>query len=155
MVHIDNVKCTGCGYCVDICPQQAIAIDSGVAVINQDLCVECGTCAEVCPVGAIWELAPVNKSLEKRGDTMPYGYGRGFGFRGASLAWPYVGRSRGGLPRRWHPGSWRASHNLVSVSHWSAPIREDELGFLKDQACIMKRQLEDVERRIQELEKKE
>jgi len=32
--------------------------------------------------------------------------------------------------------------------------REQELGFLKDQSNVVKRQLEDIGRRIQELEKK-
>jgi hypothetical protein len=36
-----------------------------------------------------------------------------------------------------------------------APTREEELGFLKDQADAMKSQLEDIERRIQEIEKKD
>ena len=30
---------------------------------------------------------------------MPNGYGRGFGFRGSSPPWPFVGIGRGGLPR--------------------------------------------------------
>ncbi|SIN66886.1 hypothetical protein SAMN05444368_0981 [Acetomicrobium flavidum] len=36
---------------------------------------------------------------------MPRGFGRGgcgFGFRGQSPAWPYVGMGRGGLPRCWY-----------------------------------------------------
>jgi hypothetical protein len=38
-------------------------------------------------------------------------YGRGFGFRGWSPAWPFVGRGRGGLPRCWAYGAnWGASY---------------------------------------------
>ncbi len=29
-------------------------------------------------------------------------YGRGFGFRGFSPPWPFVGIGRGGLPRCWY-----------------------------------------------------
>ncbi len=29
-------------------------------------------------------------------------YGRGFGFRGFSPPWPFVGLGRGGLPRCWY-----------------------------------------------------
>jgi hypothetical protein len=84
------------------------------------------------------------------------GYGRGFGFRGSSPPWPYIGRGRGGLPRCWHPGLWEGASPYVTpqtTPYWPAPTREDELGALKEQADIMKQQLESIEGRIQELEK--
>ena len=93
-----------------------------------------------------------------------YGYGRGFGrgggaglgFRGASPAWPYVGRGRGGLPRCWYPGAGAAPGLFAPPRNYGPlPARDEELGFLKDQAEAMKQELEDVERRIQELEKKD
>ena len=38
-------------------------------------------------------------------------FGRGFGFRGWSPPWPYVGQGRGGFPRCWAYGaSWSASY---------------------------------------------
>jgi hypothetical protein len=38
-------------------------------------------------------------------------FGRGFGFRGWSPPWPYVGRGRGGFPRCWAYGvNWGASY---------------------------------------------
>jgi hypothetical protein len=76
--------------------------------------------------------------------------GYGFGFRGTSPAWPYVGRGRGGLPRCWYPGvsgRWPA--------HAMQPAPGEELDFLKEQSSAMKREMEVIERRIQELEKKE
>ena len=155
MVSVDNAKCTGCGSCVDVCPQQAITMHDDLAVINEDLCIQCGTCANVCSAGAIREIALANTKLSKGGETMQYGYGRGFGFRGASPSWPYVGRGRGGLPRCWHPGLWGAASYPLPAPYWPAPAREEELGFLKDQADVMKSQLEDIERRIQEAEKKD
>ncbi|MFC1918513.1 DUF5320 domain-containing protein [Chloroflexota bacterium] len=85
---------------------------------------------------------------------MSYGYGRGFGFRGASPSWPYVGRGRGGMPRCGHPGLRGVAGYPVMSSHWPAPDREEELGLLKDQAEVIKHRLEDIESRIEELEKK-
>jgi NAD-dependent dihydropyrimidine dehydrogenase PreA subunit len=165
MLQINQVKCNGCGYCVDICPQQAVTIHDGVAAINQKLCAHCGACIEVCPVGAIWEIMPVHAKLAKGGETMPYGYGRGFGFvgagfgfRGASSPWPYIGRGRGGLPRCWYPGLRGGAIPYVMPSeaaNWTAPVSETDLGFLRNQADIMKSQLEEIESRIQELEKKD
>jgi hypothetical protein len=43
----------------------------------------------------------------------------------------------------------------ASAPYWPAPSREEELGVLKNQADVMKRKLEDIERRIRELEKKD
>lgn len=87
---------------------------------------------------------------------MYYGYGRGFGFRGSSPPWPYVGRGRGGLPRCWYPGlSGAVAPYAAPAPYWTAPAREEELGFLKGQAEAMRRELEDIERRIRDLEKKD
>jgi len=66
---------------------------------------------------------------------MTYGYGRGIGFRGASLGRsPYIGRGRGGLPR------------------WWKPTGDEELGIQKNQADAIKQQLEKIENRIEVLE---
>jgi NAD-dependent dihydropyrimidine dehydrogenase PreA subunit len=171
MVRIDSTRCNGCGSCVDICPQQAITLNDNLAVINEKLCIQCGTCAEICPTSAIHEEALVNVKQSKGGEMMTYGYGygRGFGrrggaglgFRGTSSSWPYIGRGRGGLPRCWHPGAWGVPvaagfHTAPwGTAYGTAPAYDDELGFLKNQAEAMKRELEDIERRIQELGEKE
>jgi len=73
-----------------------------------------------------------------------YGYVRGYGFRGFSPAWPYVGRGRGGLPRCWYPG-FSPSLSLT---------RDQELNFLKTQAELLKDQLSQIESRINELQTK-
>ena len=41
-------SCIGFGDCARICPQQAIVIENGMAVIT-DLCNGCGQCLEICP----------------------------------------------------------------------------------------------------------
>ena len=153
MFSIESSKCTGCGACVEVCPQGAIEVRDKVAVIDQRLCSQCGSCVEICPSGAIRAAELVYAKSERGGGNMYYRYG--FGFRGASPPWPYVGRGRGGLPRCWYPGLGGATVPYAAPApYWTAPTHEQELGFLKTQAEATKRQLEDIERRIQELEKK-
>lgn len=93
---------------------------------------------------------------------MVYGTGRGsggrggagFGFRGSSPPYPYIGRGRGGLPRCAYPGLSRTGipYN-ADLPFTAAPAQGEELGFLKSQAEATRQQLEDIERRIKELEK--
>jgi len=89
-------------------------------------------------------------------------YGRGFGFRGASPPWPYVGRGRGGLPRCWYPGAFIAAPPSYSgYPAWETTpyppqmTRDQELDFLKEEANAIRRQLEETEARIKGLETKE
>ena len=155
-MKIDISKCTGCGACANVCPQQAITVRDNLATIDPDLCTECGNCAAVCPAGAVLGAVPVRREMAKGGERMYYGYGRGFGFRGSSPAWPYVGRGRGGLPRCWSPGLYGGAAAYPGT--WTAPYapsHEDELSFLRNQADAMKRDMAEIERRIQELEKKD
>ena len=69
IAFIDEEKCTGCGRCVEQCPQSSIAvldrnidvyagctnIDKGKAVMENCTagCIGCGICAKACPFGAI------------------------------------------------------------------------------------------------------
>jgi len=51
-------KCTGCGSCTKVCPESAISIENGNAVIELDLCIGCFECMHACPEHAIdinWE----------------------------------------------------------------------------------------------------
>ena len=54
--------CLGLGSCVTVCPQNAIKVVNGVAVVNENLCVGCGLCAKACPKGLI-ELKPLSKKV--------------------------------------------------------------------------------------------
>ncbi len=49
---IDKEKCTGCGICVDACPQEAISLKD-IAETDAEKCTDCGTCVEECPNDAI------------------------------------------------------------------------------------------------------
>ena len=110
---------------------------------------------------------------------MPYGfgYGRGFGFRGSSPPWPYVGRGRGGLPRCGYYGAYAAppytpgptpyppyGGGAGGTGYYDGPAaygatpyapqmsREQELDFLKEEASAVKTQLDELEARIKDLE---
>jgi len=130
---------------------------------------------------------------------MPNGFGRGFGrggwgfgFRGSSPPWPYVGLGRGGLPRCGYylsgaagmpvppgypsygsPGvmpyyGGTAYPGAMPYGYAGAPMgatpgtdpyapqmsREQELDFLRNQAGVIKGQLEQIDARIKELETK-
>lgn len=45
--------CLGLGSCVKVCPQGAIRIENGIAVVNANKCVGCGLCSKTCPKGII------------------------------------------------------------------------------------------------------
>jgi hypothetical protein len=69
---------------------------------------------------------------------------RGFGFRGASPAWPYVGRGRGGYARCAYPGFYDAPA-------YPYPGRDQDIDDLKSQAQAMREQLAQVEDRIKQM----
>ncbi|MFX1250087.1 MAG: 2Fe-2S iron-sulfur cluster-binding protein [Promethearchaeota archaeon] len=61
---VDETKCRGCGFCVDICPYTAVEFKKierfghtiEVAKVNEALCKGCGSCAAACLNGAIYHL---------------------------------------------------------------------------------------------------
>ena len=52
MYIVNQDTCTGCGTCIDMCPTEAIKMESDKAVITWE-CMDCGACPRVCPEGAI------------------------------------------------------------------------------------------------------
>jgi len=50
---VDSEKCTDCEECIDVCPENAIKMKDGKAVIDPDDCIGCGDCAKVCQSDAI------------------------------------------------------------------------------------------------------
>jgi electron transfer flavoprotein alpha subunit len=52
IAKVDIKKCTGCGACVDVCPVNAIRIESKKAFVTGK-CFGCGACESQCPWGAI------------------------------------------------------------------------------------------------------
>jgi len=53
-LNFDAEKCTGCGRCVEVCPQGVFLMqDKRAMVTDRDRCMECGACAMNCEFGAI------------------------------------------------------------------------------------------------------
>lgn len=76
--------------------------------------------------------------------------GMGFGFRGSSPPWPYVGRGRGGLPRcAYYTG---APASGVPAPGAASMTREEELNLLKRQAQDISDNLERINARVRDLE---
>ncbi|MBU8934285.1 MAG: 4Fe-4S binding protein [candidate division Zixibacteria bacterium] len=46
--------CSGCKFCVMVCPQAVFAVENKKAkIIDRDACMECGACAQNCPESSI------------------------------------------------------------------------------------------------------
>ncbi len=53
-LKLDQDKCSGCGLCVEVCPQAVYTLNGKVSLItDRDACLECGACAQNCAPGAI------------------------------------------------------------------------------------------------------
>jgi Fe-S-cluster-containing hydrogenase component 2 len=57
-VWLDEARCSGCGACVRVCPEEAIAVVRGKALLDTEACTGCVACVAVCPTGA---LVPVTE----------------------------------------------------------------------------------------------
>ena len=52
--EVDENKCTGCGKCIDRCPEGAISFnDNGLAEVDEEKCTGCGKCSKACPFEAV------------------------------------------------------------------------------------------------------
>lgn len=76
--RLDPDRCTGCGLCLDVCPSDVLAMESGKIALAREGCFGCDHCAAVCPTEAI-TIDPVsNKNLalatiETGGRWLPFG----------------------------------------------------------------------------------
>ncbi len=55
ITEVDESRCSGCGYCEEICAYNAIKVDpeKEVAVVNEALCKGCGACVASCRSAAL------------------------------------------------------------------------------------------------------
>ena len=58
MVNINLERCTGCGACVEVCPEGALYLVDGKAAVDTSLCRECEACVAACPMEAITITSP-------------------------------------------------------------------------------------------------
>lgn len=57
--------CLGFGSCVSVCPEHAISVQNGVAIVNRKRCIGCGLCVKECPKNLI-ELIPASRTQAVR-----------------------------------------------------------------------------------------
>lgn len=51
---VDSAECSGCGICIDSCPNSVLDLNDDIAVAsNEDECDGCATCQEDCPMSCI------------------------------------------------------------------------------------------------------
>jgi NAD-dependent dihydropyrimidine dehydrogenase PreA subunit len=50
---VDLEKCTGCGTCADVCPNEVFEVDDKSQVVSPDDCSGCEQCVSECPEEAI------------------------------------------------------------------------------------------------------
>lgn len=51
---VDETVCTGCGWCVAVCPTDCLAMDGRLPWLPRPLdCVSCELCVRICPVSAL------------------------------------------------------------------------------------------------------
>jgi len=70
-LFVDSEKCTGCGICIPICPEQAISDVQNKAVINHNKCNECLQCMDECPANAIYQVTDKEISVIKIENSIP------------------------------------------------------------------------------------
>jgi hypothetical protein len=76
--------------------------------------------------------------------------GMGFGFKGSSPPWPYVGRGRGGLPRCGYYLN-RGENASKATQPFSSAA---DTSSLREQAEALRKELEMVETKLRDLESK-
>ena len=67
---VDIEKCTGCGTCAEVCPNEAITVQDA-AHVDAQACGECGACVQACPEEAL-RLVFTAELVEESLPSVPY-----------------------------------------------------------------------------------
>jgi len=83
-------RCTGCGYCILVCPYDAL-ISNGWAEVVQDKCTDCNLCIYACPSDCFvpepeFPLKPYTPRIKDKYDVVIIGSGIGGLMAGVALA---------------------------------------------------------------------
>lgn len=74
---VDEVKCTHCGKCAEVCQYHAIVVLGQKTLVFPQLCHGCGSCTAMCPEKAIHEvpdrLGVIERGPAKAGITFMHG----------------------------------------------------------------------------------
>jgi len=69
---VRDIKCTGCGACIEVCPEQAITLNTELKRhINWGQCTQCFNCVDACLYGALtvigetWTPDSIVEEVEK------------------------------------------------------------------------------------------
>jgi len=87
-MRVQKERCTGCGYCLLTCPEEAISSD-GWAAIDEAKCTDCNLCFSVCPNDALVAARSVEvekPKVRERYDGVIIGAGIDGLMAGAALA---------------------------------------------------------------------
>ena len=51
---VDETICTGCGWCVAVCPTDCLAMSAHLPCLSRPLdCISCSLCVLICPAKAL------------------------------------------------------------------------------------------------------
>jgi MinD superfamily P-loop ATPase len=87
---VDEVKCTHCGKCAEVCQYHAIAVLGQKTLVFPQLCHGCGSCTALCPEAAIREV-PDRMGVIERGTALAgISFARGVLDVGEPMAVPVI-----------------------------------------------------------------
>ena len=101
--------CMGFGSCAAVCPEGAIKVVDGVAVVNREKCIGCGLCVKACPKHLV-ELVPYSKHIHvqcSNKDKGPYVK------KVCSVGWIGCGTCQ----RKCQYGAITVNNNLASIDY--------------------------------------
>jgi Fe-S-cluster-containing hydrogenase component 2 len=69
VVVIHAERCTGCGECLEACPEGALYLVEDKAAVDEALCSECEACVSACPEEAILPVVQIPEQQPAYPDT--------------------------------------------------------------------------------------